>query len=132
MATHVADAMIRRPKIHPPSLTVGESQAVFTDEHVHMLLLVENGRLLGTIVRDDLPAGVPPSAPALAHASLEGRTVAPQESIDQVRTEMLAMGIRRLAVIADDGELLGLLCLKRHLGGFCSEHDVSARAQVRS
>jgi hypothetical protein len=40
---------------------------------------------------------------------------------------MLAAGLRRLAVVDGQGSLLGLLCLKRHLGGFCSDADVAAR-----
>lgn len=124
--------MIRRPKIHPLSLTVGEALTVFADEHVHMLLLVEDGYLLGTIAREDLPAGAPSSAPAADYASLEGRTVGQRESIDTIRAGMLAAGVRRLAVVDDNARLLGLLCLKRHLRGFCGEHDVAARAHAVS
>jgi hypothetical protein len=40
---------------------------------------------------------------------------------------MLATGARRLAVVGDSDVLLGLLCLKRHLGGFCSDTDVCRR-----
>ena len=41
---------------------------------------------------------------------------------------MREQGTRRLAVVDDDGDLLGLLCLKRTLDGFCSDADVRARA----
>jgi hypothetical protein len=40
----------------------------------------------------------------------------------------VARGERRRAVIDADGRLLGLLCLKSRLTGFCSDSDVAARA----
>jgi hypothetical protein len=42
------------PKVHGPALTVGEVRIALADDHVHMLLLVEEGRLLGTVVRGDV------------------------------------------------------------------------------
>jgi hypothetical protein len=41
---------------------------------------------------------------------------------------MTATGRRRAAVTSADGRLLGLLCLKASQAGFCSDHDVRARA----
>jgi CBS domain-containing protein len=131
-AAVAADAMVRTPKVHGPSLTVDEFHAAFADDHVHMVLLVEDGRLLGTLVRGDVPTQAAPSASALPYASSSGRTVGPYEPVDGVRTAMLSSGVRRLAVVDEHGSLLGLLCLKRHLGGFCSDADVAARAADRS
>ncbi len=42
---------------------------------------------------------------------------------------LLARGRRRLAVVDERGALLGLLCLKRRLTGFCSDADVAARGE---
>ena len=36
-------------------------------------------------------------------------------------------GARRLAVVDEHGDLLGLLCLKQRRAGFCSDDDVRAR-----
>ena len=41
---------------------------------------------------------------------------------------VLIRGRRRVAVINNDGRLLGLLCLKASQAGFCSDQDVRARA----
>jgi len=131
-AAVAADAMISAPTVHRPSLTVSDCQAAFTDDHVHMVLVVEDGHLLGTLVRGDVPAHAGPSAPALPFASSRGRTVGPHEPVAGLRAAMLASGARRLAVVDEKGSLLGLLCLKRHLGGFCSDADVAARAADRS
>ena len=37
------------------------------------------------------------------------------------RLALLENGIRRAAVVDDGGRLLGLLCLKRHGNGFCTD-----------
>ena len=51
----VGDVVVRLPKTLPPTLTVGQARAAFGDDHVHMLLVTDAGRLLGTLVRGDLP-----------------------------------------------------------------------------
>jgi CBS domain-containing protein len=126
-AAVAADAMVRAPKVHGTAVSVGELRGAFADDHVQMLLLVDDGRLLGTLVRGDLPHDASASELALRFASTTGRTVGPAAPMQDVRTTMLASGVRRLAVVGDDDVLLGLLCLKHHLGGFCSDTDVAAR-----
>ena len=126
-ATLVADAMVRAPKVHGPGLTVAHCRAALADDHVHMLLLVEDGRLLGALVRDDVPLDAADDGPALPLATVEGRTVPPAARVDAVHASMLATGLRRLAVVDDAGVLLGLLCLKKNGEGFCSDGDVAAR-----
>jgi len=124
----VADVVVRLPKTWGPRATVAEARAAFEHDHVHMLLLTERGRLLGTLLRADLPAPGADDGRALAVATLEGRTVSPRLSAEDARQLLLTTGQRRLAVVDDSGHLLGLLCLKRRLSGFCSDADVAARA----
>jgi CBS domain-containing protein len=126
----VADAMVSSPKTWPAGTTVAEARAAFADDHVHMLLLVNDGVLLGTLVRDDLVGHVPPAAPALPMATLRDRTTRPDQPIEEVRQQLIATGHRRLAVVDGAGRLLGLLCLKRDLTGFCSDSGVAARADA--
>jgi|GraSoiStandDraft_4_1057263.scaffolds.fasta_scaffold786611_2 CBS domain-containing protein len=130
-AALAVDVMVRAPKVHAPSLTVAELRVALADDHVHMLLLVDEGRLVGTAERGDVPPDADGSEPVLPFARTPGRTVAPDAPVDDVRTAMLARGARRLAVVDGAGRLLGLLCLKRHLDGFCSDADVAARAADR-
>lgn len=124
----VADVMIHRPKTLPATASVAEARAELLDDHVHVVLIVESGTLVGTVERIDL-VGAPGSAPALEHAVLDGRTVAPTAAAEDARLLLLARGCRRLAVVDERGALLGLLCLKRRLTGFCSDADVAARAE---
>lgn len=124
----VAEVVLRFPKTLGRATSVAEARTAFADDHVHMLLLVEGGRLLGTLDRDDLPPWAPDAAPALAFSVLAGRTIGPDVSAEAARRRLLSCGERRLAVIDHDGVLIGLLCLKRRLTGFCSDADVAARA----
>ncbi|HEY0952080.1 CBS domain-containing protein [Nocardioides sp.] len=123
----VADVMLRQPKTLPVTASVAEARAALYDDHVHVVLLVDDGILAGAVDRTDL-TGAPDSAPALEHAVLDGRTVVPTAAAEEARQLLLATGRRRLAVMDEDGTLLGLLCLKRRRTGFCSDADVAARA----
>jgi CBS-domain-containing membrane protein len=95
-----------------------------------MLLLTDDGALHGTLLRSDLD-GAEPGRPALGASTLAGRTVGPEHAIDDALALMRAQSTRRLAVVDGTGRLVGLLCLKRTLDGFCSDADVRARAVER-
>ena len=45
---------MRQPKTLPADTSVAQARACFTDDHVHMLLLIESGRLIGTLIRTGL------------------------------------------------------------------------------
>lgn len=129
----VAGAMLPGPKVLPADVTVGEVRRFFDDHHVHMALLVDDrspARLVTTLVRDDVPVEVDDAEPAVAHGQREGRVVRASVPLAPVHEGLVASGRRRLAVVDERGVLLGLLCLKRHRGGFCSPRDVAARAGV--
>ena len=136
----VGQVMVTHPKPLPVDATVGEVLDVFDDDHVHMVLLVEGAILRGTVERHDLPGDLRSASerdrrrmdrPALVLASLNGRTVSPTMPVLAARELLLARRSRRSAVVDERGALLGLLCLKRRLTGFCSDADVAARAADR-
>lgn len=122
----VAAAMLHTPKTCGPATTVGQARAAFADDHVHALLVVDDGRLLAVVERADLP-GRPAAAPVWHVGGLTGRTVGPDADLFAVRNRLRASGRRRLAVVDGQGRLLGLLCLKRSGVGFCSDAGVRAR-----
>ena len=125
----VADAMIRHPKVCGPATTVADAREQFRDDHVHAVLIVDDGRLKAVVERPDL-AAAPPGMPAHLAGRLHGRTTRPGTLLGTARRAMTA-GRRRLAVVDGDGTLRGLLCLKRSGLGFCSDADVSARLRGR-
>lgn len=132
--------MLRRPTVHPPDLTVAEARAALAaSPKLRLLLLVRDGVLVGALDRDDLagPAGQAPTTtaartPAAALASLVGRTVGAAAPLDETREAMVRTGRRRLAVVDDDGRLLGLLCLKRSQDGFCTDEGVAELRRARA
>lgn len=125
----VRDVVVRIPKTLPPHTTVAEARrALAASPKVHLLLITDAGRLLGTLDEVDLRRADDDEAPAVAHAVLAGRTIRGDLNAEQARRHMLELGVRRLAVVDPNGGLLGLLCLKRRRTGFCSDLDVAARA----
>lgn len=126
----VLDAMIRQPKVLPADATVADVRSLLVDEHVHLALLVSDGRLVGTVSSTDLDGSAQPADQATSIATLDGRTVAPGAPLWPVRAAMIATAQRRLAVVDGDGRLLGLLCLKRTSTGFCSDQDIASRADA--
>ncbi|GAB2478434.1 hypothetical protein [Jatrophihabitans fulvus] len=129
----VGEAMITRVKRTPADATVGDVRRLFGNDHVHAATLVAGGVLVAVVDRDDVadPA-VPDSAPVRALGRLSGRVVGPDADLAATRVAMLAEGRRRLVVVAPDGRLLGLLCLKRTLRGFCADTDLAAREAERA
>jgi hypothetical protein len=125
----VAEVMLTTPVRHPLPVTVGEIRDFFRDDHVHAALIVSPaGHLEAVVERDDIAGCQAFDAAAAPLGRLAGRTVPAGATVTEVREVMTAAGRRRVAVTSADGRLLGLLCLKASRAGFCSDHDVRARA----
>jgi CBS domain-containing protein len=124
----VRDAMVTIPKIHGMDTSLEDIRSLFEDDHVHMALIVAEGRLITTIERSDLLEPLPGSTPADQVGTLVGRTISPDRPLDEATAALERSGGRRLAVADGSGELLGLLCLKRDRSGFCSDDGIRQRA----
>ena len=61
------------------------------------------------------------------YATLEAASSRPTCRPRMRASSYSSTGQRRRAVVDDSGRLLGLLCLKQRLTGFCSDDDVAAR-----
>ncbi|MEJ8281091.1 CBS domain-containing protein [Pseudonocardia spirodelae] len=126
----VAAAMHTFPRTCGPAATVAQARAVFTRPKVHALPVVDAGRLVAVVDRADLD-GAADDDPVAPLGALAGRVVHAGDDLARARAEMAAAGRRRLAVVDDDGLLVGLLCLKRHGRGFCSDDGIRARIAER-
>lgn len=118
--------MVTNPKTHGPATAMGEVQALFEDDHVHMALIVAtDGKVLTTIERPSL--GRPFNAGALAReaGALSARTIRPYRSLDSAMGGLKRAQRHRLAVVDRTGRLVALLCLKRSGDG-----SVRTRAYV--
>lgn len=124
----VADVMVRDPKTLSAAATVQDAVMALQDDHVHLVLVIDADRLVGTMGRTDVPdRPVAVGARAIDFATLVGRTVRPDAAARDAMAHMRITSIRRLAVVDGDDRLLGLLCLKRTGRGFCSNDDVASR-----
>ena len=127
----VADVMLPTPTVLGPAATVADVRTFFRRERVHLAIVTDaDGVVLTTLVRDDV-AGLADAVPAVDVGRWHDRWVGPDESVAPVRDRMARDRIRRLVVVDEDRRLLGLLCLKRRLTGFCSSDDVAARRVER-
>lgn len=127
----VADAMVTAPKVCAADSTVSALRDLFADDHVHAALVVDSGALIAVVERGDLDASLDAHDAAARAGRLDGRVVSPHAPLQPTHRLMLATHRRRLAVVAADGTLLGLLCLKQHGDGFCTDAAVRARADER-
>jgi CBS-domain-containing membrane protein len=128
----VSEFMVTRPKTHGIETTIDEIRAVFADDDVRIVLVVDDEeRLVTTVERSDVPAGAQGSTPAAAVGTRAHRTVRPGDTLAHATAALFRQRRRRLAVIDDDGRLVGLLCLKRDASGYCSDADVQQRALAR-
>ena len=126
----VAHAMLTNPKVFGPGLSRSDLDRLFTDDHVHAALVIDDGLLVTVIERADLEDSLPDADPC-SLGTLTGRIVGPDAPLAAVHARMWKEQRRRLAVIDESGRFLGLLCLKKSGTGFCSEADVRSRELER-
>lgn len=119
--------MVTCPTVHGPAATVGQLRSFFRDSHMHAAVLADDGTLIGVVERADLGTALSDRMQAKAIAVINGRTIHPGARVDETLEAMQRMNQRRLAVVGNDGQLLGLLCLKASGLGFCSDSDVRSR-----
>src|SRR5262245_36672064 len=92
--TRVADAVLTTPYLHGLRTTVGEVRAFFRDDHVHMALVVDSGKLVAAVERPDLESALPHNTPAWIVGSLRGRTIRPDAELSSTHEWMSESGRR--------------------------------------
>ena len=86
--------------------------------HLGRVVLLADGRAFkGGVTR--IPADATPSDPALDYVDIEAETIPPHASADEAFERATASPCRRVIVLDDDRNLLGLLCLNTSRTGFC-------------
>jgi CBS-domain-containing membrane protein len=120
--------MITCPKKHSGTSTYEEIEVFLEDDHVHMAVVVgDDGRLVTTIERSDLISPRARTTCAQDLGTVAGRVVGPMDDLATVTALLLSQGRRRMAVVDDSGQLVGLLCLKKDGSGYCSDQGVADR-----
>jgi CBS domain-containing protein len=110
----VQDAMTSTPTAITPDTTVQEAARLMKTEDVGSLPIVEDGRLTCVITDRDLAIrgvaeGLGAETPVRELASKDVVTIDPQQSLEEAARLMAEHQIRRLPVVEEDGNLVGML-----------------------
>jgi CBS domain-containing protein len=116
-AESAADYMLREPKTLAGGATVADVRVVLANPKVQMVLLADGSTFRGAITA--VPETASAAEPALAYADPHPETIAAAESAKVAYERAAAAAHRRVIVLGDDGELLGLLCLNQARTHFC-------------
>jgi CBS domain-containing protein len=117
----VRQAMISRPKSVPRTASVGEARALFANPKNRMLLIEDDGKYAGYVLRTDIPeeATETDATPLWGHARHDSPTIGADESVAAALPLASDAFENRIVVVGDDGELEGLLCLNKRDGYLC-------------
>jgi CBS domain-containing protein len=119
----VADVMLRDPKTLAADATVGEVREQLDNPRVQMVLLTDGQTFRGAVTA--LPTGAAPTDLALLYSDECPDSIAPDASAGEAFERAVASPTRRVLVLDEDGNLLGLLCLDPTRTRFCGKPDVS-------
>ena len=119
----VADVMLRDPKTLPASATVGQVRELLERRSVQMVLLADAGVFAGAVT--ELPAGVSDDEPAADFADPSPSSLGPNESAATAFELTARIPHRRVVVLDEQRNLLGLLCLNATRTRFCGTSSSS-------
>jgi len=109
--------MLRAPKTLAADATVAEVREQFENPKVQMVLLVDGEKFAGAVTA--IPVGAAPTDLAHGYRDENPETIEPEASAEDAFARATASPNRRVIVLDDEGNLLGLLCLKQDRTGFC-------------
>ena len=110
----VQEAMTSNPTAITPDTTTQEAARLLKTENVGALPIVEDGRLTAVITDRDLAIRVLAEGrgietPVREIASKDLVTIDPQQNLDEAARLMAEHQVRRLPVVEEDGNLVGML-----------------------
>jgi CBS-domain-containing membrane protein len=103
----------------PADATVADLREWFAaSSHRKIAVLADDRRYVGSVTRDDLAGDVDPLRPAADIAS-PGPTVPPEAPAHEAHRVATATPALRVAVVDQEGTLLGVVGITEDLAGFC-------------
>jgi CBS domain-containing protein len=112
-----ADLMLRSPKTLAADASVAEVREQLANPKVQMVLLADGGAFKGAVT--SLPDGAEATDPALTYSEESPEIIAPNAPAAEAFERANASPNRRVIVLDDENNLLGLLCLNAARTGFC-------------
>jgi CBS domain-containing protein len=126
MAKSIRDAMTSKPCAIDADKSVAYAAKMMRDEDVGFAPIVEGDRLIGAVTDRDIAVKVvsegkdPQTTTVLEIASTDLVTVHPDQDLDEALQLMAHNQVRRLPVMGQDGQLVGVL----------AQADVAQEAQA--
>ena len=112
-----ADLMLTEPKMLTAAASVAEVREQLDDPKVQMVLLADGRAFKGAVTH--IPPDASPRDRALDYVDPDPETISPDASADEAFERAAASPNRRVIVLDDDNNLLGLLCLNKSRTRFC-------------
>ena len=118
MGKKIQDVMTQNPCSIDAEKPVSYAAKMMRDEDVGFAPIVEGNRLVGTLTDRDIAVKVvaegrdPGSTRVQEVASTDLVTVDPQQDLDEALRLMATNQVRRLAVVEEDGKLVGVVAQK--------------------
>jgi CBS domain-containing protein len=115
MGQNIRDVMTANPSTLEQNSTVVEAARIMKQADAGLVPVTENGRLTGMVTDRDIAIRVvaegknPGSTKVGEIASTDLVTVDPQQDLDEALRLMAQHKVRRLAVVEEDGRLVGVL-----------------------
>jgi CBS domain-containing protein len=114
-----ADVVHERFSALPVEATIAEVREWFAaSSHRRIAVLADGPRYAGSLTRDDLDGDPDPLRRAADFAS-PGPTVHPEAPAQTAHELAIATPVHRVAVVDDDGNLIGVVGITEDLAGFC-------------
>jgi CBS-domain-containing membrane protein len=113
-----ADLMLRDPKTLNAEASVAEARELLADPKVQMVLLADGRAFKGAVT--DIPADASPRDRAVTYVDANAELISPDASDDEAFERATASPNRRVIVLDQENNLLGLLCLNQSRTKFCS------------
>jgi hypothetical protein len=109
--------MLHTPKTLPGDATAGEVRALLENPSVQLVLLADGGVFRGAVA--EVPADAPAGAAAHEFAIAGPPTIGVDDSAATAFERASGEPLRRLVVLGDGDELVGLVCLNSTRTRFC-------------
>jgi CBS domain-containing protein len=118
MSTKIVDVMTKHPRAVEANTSVREAARLMEGDDVGSLPVVEmhdSAKLVGVLTDRDIALRVvaagrdPETTPVSEVASGEVYTVNPDDDLDEALRRMAQAQVRRLPVVLEDGELVGII-----------------------
>ena len=116
-----SDLMLPEPKTLTAAASVAEVREQLDNPKVQMVLLADGRAFKGAITQ--IPADASPRDRAVDYVDAAAETISPRASADEAFERAAASPTRRLIVLDEAGNLLGLLCLNQSRTSFCQAAD---------